>query len=64
MEQVNNIDNARKVYLNVIVKCNDKEIPVRALIDTGNTVRARSVMDKKFHEKLIPHVYELLLYEN
>ena len=52
MEQVNNIDNTRKVYLNVIVKCNDKEIPVRALIDTGNTVRARSVMDKKFHEKL------------
>ena len=46
------MSNSRKVYLNVIVRCNNKEIPVRALIDTGNTVRAKSVMDKKLHEKL------------
>ena len=46
------MDNSRKVYLNVIVRCNNTEIPVRALIDTGNTVKARSVMDKKLHEKL------------
>ena len=41
------MSNSRKVYLNFIVRCNNKEVPVRALIDTGNTVRAKSVMDKK-----------------
>ena len=44
--------NSRKVYLNVIVLRNNKENPVRALIDAGKKVRAKSMMDKKLHKKL------------
>ena len=38
------MSNSRKVYINDIVRCNNKEVPVQALIDTGNTVKAKSVM--------------------
>ena len=53
-ETVNEIssDNSKKVYLNVKLICGNKIIRSRAMVDTGNTVTARSVITRDLHNRL------------
>ena len=46
VDTINNVqeDNAKKVYVNVELSCKNLKMKCRALVDTGNTVTARSVI--------------------
>ena len=45
-------DNSKKVYLNVKLICGKRVVRSRAMVDTGNTVTARSVITRRLHNKL------------
>ena len=47
-------DNSKDVYINVTLTCagSGKKIKCRALLDTGNTVNARSVITRQLHNRI------------
>ena len=52
VNQVNSSDNSKKVYVNVKLRYGLRTVKCRALVDTGNTVTARSVITKKLHNDI------------
>ena len=54
VNNINSSENSKHVYLNVKLNCGKKTIRCRALVDTGNTVQARSVITRKLHNLLQP----------
>ena len=54
VKQLNSGDNSKDVYINVTLTCarSGKKIKSRALLDTGNTVKAKSVITRQLHNKI------------
>ena len=52
VNQVKSGDNSKDVYVNVKLRHGLRIVKCRALVDTGNTVTARSVITRKIHNEI------------